>query len=376
MKSTPLEDAIAAKAPALSITIERDTLHAALTRICGALDRKGQTAFSHVLLDAKDGELTLRAMSSDMQATATVRCDVKSPGATTAPGDQLRAITSALAPGAQVSIEQGERLLVKCGRSKWKLPTVPADLLAPWPASVDTTTFTFSARVLASALSRTLFAAAKDAAKGANLQGVYADPKPDGMRFVATNSHRLALVQTNVAGEGRATILAPQFVAEAIRVLDGNGDCTLTMGPSRSEIQYGALTIVSKVIDGQYVPYERVIPTHTDTITLSRDALASAMKRVLAVATSSRSVRLMADGDTLALSSRAADSGEASDELECVREGDAFTIAVNSGYLAEALAVMEEPQVALLTGKPMQPVVMVEGDLTQLVVPQALGVEG
>ena len=351
----------------MKLTLDRDPLLAAVTRVSGALAGKSASpVFSHILLGATD-KLTLRAMSADMQATITLDADIAEPGAITAPGDELAKIAAALAPGAQVKVARdGERCVISAGRSRFKLPTVAPDLMAEWPGMDDATVIEMPARVLKSALDRTLFDAAKDSNKGPVVQGVYVHG--DGvLKFAATNTHRLALVTTDIEIRFKGVVLTAGFCSEAVRVLDGTGSCTLSLGPSRSQLYYGPLRIVSKVIDGMYVPYERVIPAHTDTLIVDRADLASSMKRIAAVAASERSVRLKVKDGGLTIDGRTMESAEALDELECERVGGEFTMSLNSGYLGDALSHLEETRVTFQTGDGAQSVVIVEGDLTQTI---------
>ena len=367
MEPTPLEQAIAAKSTGL--TFERDALLSATSRIIGALDRKGPIT-SHVLIHAEGEQATLRAMSADMQATATVPC--RGSLLTTAPGEQLRAIAQALAPGAQVSLTQAERLHVKSGRSTWKLPTVAPDLFAEWPALDDQVTFTLSASQLASDLARVAVSAAKDDNRGPHLQGVFAHA--DGvLRFAATNSHRLATVVTDTRGDFKGCVLAPKFVAETIRICDGMTDCTLTLGSSRATLECGAARLTGKVLDGLFPPYQRLNPAHCDTLTFRREDMLGALKRLLIVGEGRKGLRISVADGVAHLTARNMDSTEGQDEVVCERDGDDISFEISSTYLADALAQFTGERVTLRTGTPKQPMVMAEGDLTQLIVPQFTG---
>lgn len=368
----------------MKLTIARDALLSAIERARHVIERRNTIPIlSNVLLKARDAALALTGTDLDMEVRTTAAAEISAPGAVTVPAQVLYDFVRKLPEGAQVQVEaQSSGVLIKSGRSRVTLNTMPDADFPELAAGDFPNTFDLPAAALATMLERVSFAISSEETRY-YLNGIYlhvpAEPDADGpcLRAVATDGHRLARHQV-LAPEGTAgmagIILPRKAVAEIARLLKPLGEekVTLSVSTTKLRLSAGVTTLTTKLIDGTFPDYGRVIPAGNHKVAaMETAALAASVDRVTTV-TSDRGNAVkfsFAAGAPLTLSVRNPDSGEASDEVDGTFEGDPLEIGFNGKYVLEILGAMPGKRLRLALGDPGSPVLVTpEGDDTSLFV--------
>lgn len=330
----------------MKFTIERSDALAAVTRVSGVVARKGTIPIlSHVKIDAHDGSVTFTGTDLDVESTATVGANIAVVGSVTMDGPRLRDVIAAAPVGAEISFDAtgdtDPRVAVKYGRSRFMVPSLNAadfPTLATIPKSVA---FQVEAASFGSALARVESSASTELSRN-YLRGVYLHVVNGRLTFVATNGHTLALDSMPVpdgAEKIPGVIVPSKAVAEIIKLCGDNlGSVTVIVGPSGVGVDAGSESVRSKVIDGNYPDYLRVIPKETGgVVRFSKQDMVSAIKRATIAADDMVSTvifnvsagKITVEGRGLA---------EAADEIEAEYDGPDVRIAAAAQYCAGALA--------------------------------------
>lgn len=335
----------------MKLTIERAALLKALGHVQSVVERRNTIPIlSNVLLSAKPSGLALSATDLDMEIVDEAEARVETPGQITAPAHTLYEIVRKLPEGAEISLGfsgDDPRLQVRAGRYRVNLPVLPAgdfpvmssDGLSA-PVEVDTVG-------LMRLIDRTRFAISTEETRY-YLTGIYLHTLiEDGreiMRAVATDGHRLALADMP-APEGAAgtpgVIIPRKTVQEARRLLEDSGETIdLRLSSQKVRFDFGRASLTSKVIDGSFPDYSRVIPRENSRVMVVDSALFSAaVDRVATISSEkSRSVKLSAETGRIILTVRNMESGQAVEELEVDYDGEPFEIGFNARYLLDVTA--------------------------------------
>jgi len=332
----------------MRITIERAALLRALGHVQSVVERRNTIPIlSNVLLSASQGSVAFSATDLDMEIADTSAAIVAGPGQITAPAHTLYEIVRKLPEGADVTINytgEDPRLLVQAGRSRFNLPVLPAgdfpvmssDGLSS-PASIETDD-------LIRLIDKTRFAISTEETRyylnGLYLHSVVEDGVAK-LRAVATDGRRLALAEMP-APDGFAgapgVIIPRKTIGEVRRLLDDAGE-TVEVGVGTQKVRFGFehAHMTSKVIDGSFPPYERVIPRDNNrSLTLDAKLFAAAVDRVATISTEqSRAVKLGIESGRMTLTVRNMDAGQAVEELEIDYEGPPFEIGFNARYILD-----------------------------------------
>ena len=322
---------------------------------------------THVLIDAKSpGSLSIKSTDLKIELTSDVSADVEQGGTVCVSAFAFRDVISKLPKDADIRIEKdGDRISVKSGRSRFHLNVLSGD---DWPQIVGTETpyaFRMPSKELAQAINNISFAISNEETRF-YLNGIYMHI-PEGrdvMRFVATDGHRLARVEmTAPAGSNGApgVIIPKETVLEAANLLAHSHE-TVTVKYSQNFIvfDFGDVILKSKLIDGSYPDYERVIPNNNEKIAVvDAGALAQSAARVATVSSDKGSaIRMRLDGGVMTLSVTSPDTGDATDEIEALWGDGEFTIGFNSKYVQECLDVLGDGPVTLKLKDPGAPCLM------------------
>ena len=332
----------------MKLTIERAALLKALGHVQSVVERRNTIPIlSNVLMSANDGRVAFSATDLDMEIADSTPAQVEGTGQITAPAHTLYEIVRKLPEGADVSLSytgEDPRLTVQAGRSRFNLPVLPAgdfpmmssDGLSD-PIGIDTND-------LVRLIDKTRFAISTEETRyylnGLYLHAVVEDGEAK-LRAVATDGRRLALAEMP-APEGFSgapgVIIPRKTINEARRLMDDAGE-TVTMGVSAQKVRFGFdhAAMTSKVIDGSFPPYERVIPRDNKRVmTLDNALFAAAVDRVATISTEqSRAVRLSIEPGRMTLTVRNMDAGQAVEELEIDYEGEPFEIGFNARYILD-----------------------------------------
>lgn len=332
----------------MKVNIERGLLLNVLNHIQGVVERRNTIPIlSNVRFDAPDGKLSLNATDLDIDIVETVAADVLTAGAITAPAHTLYDIVRKLTEGSQVELEctgDGSQLTLSAGRSKFKLSCLPTEDFPVISAGDLPNNFSMSAADLRGLIDRTRFAISTEETRY-YLNGIYLHViKKNGvslLRAVATDGHRLARsdIPMPVGAEGMPGIIVPRKAVLEIRKLIDELDDEIDIGLSETKIKFsfGGTALTSKLIDGTFPDYDRVIPEGNDKILeVETDLFAQAVDRVSAISTEkSRAVKLNISKDNLILSANSADNDTANEALQVDYDDAEIEVGFNSRYLLD-----------------------------------------
>ena len=333
---------------AMKITIERAALLSALGHVQNVVERRNTIPIlSNVLLSVEDGRLSLTATDLDLAIVEAVPVDMKQGGATTTPAHTLYDIVRKLPEGAQVELsldEGGGRLSLVAGRSVFTLPCLPREDFPVMSEGELPHAFTLSAEALRRLIDKTRFAISTEETRY-YLNGIYLHAAESGgvamLRAVATDGHRLAQVETPLpeGAAGMPGIIFPRkAVTEMRRLIEGrDDDIEIALSDTKIRFVFGSTVLTTKLIDGTFPDYERVIPVGNDKmLDVDKQQFADAVDRVSTISTEkSRSVKLTLEKDKLLLSVTSPDSGSATEELSVAYPGEPMEIGFNSKYLLD-----------------------------------------
>ena len=332
----------------MKLTIERAALLKALGHVQSVVERRNTIPIlSNVLLSAGQGQVAFSATDLDMEVTDSSPAQIESPGQITAPAHTLHEIVRKLPEGADVSLSytgDDPRLQVAAGRSRFNLPVLPAGDFPVMSSEGLNDAVAIDTNDLIRLIDKTRFAISTEETRyylnGLYLHAVVEDGQPK-LRAVATDGRRLALAEMP-APEGFAgapgVIIPRKTINEARRLLDDAGE-SVVMGVSAQKVRFGvgATGLTSKVIDGSFPPYERVIPRENKRVmTLDNALFAAAVDRVATISTEqSRAVKLWVESGRMTLTVRNMDAGQAVEELEVDYDGEPFEIGFNARYILD-----------------------------------------
>ena len=287
-----------------------------------------------------------------MELVASATVDTESAGEVTVPGRKLLDICRALPDGATINISlSGDKLSIRSGRSKFTLATLPA---AEFPTVEDIgagQSIEVSQVTLARLLEKTHFAMAQQDVRY-YLNGLLIETGDSYLRAVATDGHRLALCQ--VAEEGRKlpeqqVIVPRKGVLELQRLLTGEGDVSIELGANHIRLQLDGNRLTSKLIDGRFPEYDRVIPKDTDNELLAdREVFKGALQRTAILSNEKyRGIRLVIRDSGVVLQAHNPEQEEAEEELEVQYSGEDIEIGFNVNYLVDALNAITSDEVSI-----------------------------
>jgi DNA polymerase-3 subunit beta len=339
----------------MKLTIDRSALIRALSHVQSVVERRNTIPIlSNVLLAAEDGRLKLTATDLDIEASDAAEAEVARPGQTTAAAQYLFDVVRKLPEGARIVLEAQPdkgRLQIKTGRSEYALPTLPAGDFTTMAREAAPTRFDIPAAELRRLIDKTRFAISTEETRY-YLNGIYLHHAKgaDGLvlRAVATDGHRLALAETSApagsAGLVKGVILPRKAVAEVRKLLDDAPE-TVTVEASDSKIVFGVgeAVLISKLIDGSFPDYARVIPKENSRVMVAaKDEFREAVDRVATVsAERSRSVKMSVAPGRLTLAVSHAETGQGTEELEADYAGEPMEIGFNAKYLLDVAQQIE-----------------------------------
>jgi DNA polymerase-3 subunit beta len=338
----------------MKLSTTRESLLKPLQAVIGVVERR-QTMpiLGNVLITARKGELTIAATDLEVELVASVDMEgVTVPGEITVPGRKLMDIVRALADAAPVSLAlEGDRFIVKSGRSRFVLATLPA---AEFPL-VDKVEAASRLKLrqadVQHLLAKTQFSMAQNDVRY-YLNGLLLETGKKYVRAVATDGHRLAICEINVEKQDVTpgqVIVPRKGVMELARLLGDAEEIQLDIGSNHIRATLNGIRFTSKLIDGRFPDYERVIPAGKGaTLTASRATLRQALQRVGILSNERyRGVRLEVSKDNLVIQANNPDQEEAREELEVQFSGDNVEIGFNVTYLLDAIDAVETDDVEI-----------------------------
>lgn len=366
----------------MKFIIERAALLRSLAHVQSVVGRRNTIPIlSNVRVDADEAHLRLSATDMDLEVVEAVDAEVAVAGSTTVAAHTLYDVVRKLPEGAQVDFEsdgESQKLIIRCGRSRFTLPSLPTTDFPVMSGDDLPHTFRLPPAALRSLIDRTRFAISTEETRY-YLNGIYLHAAQregvEVLRAVATDGHRLASVEVPLP-EGAAglpgVIVPRKTVAEIRKLIDeATDDIVTSLSEVKIRFAFDGAVLTSKLIDGTFPDYERVIPAGNDKqLDVDCQLFAEAVSRVSAISSEkSRAIKLaMADG-ALVLSASSPEHGSATEELEVYYEGEALEIGFNSRYLLDIAQQIEGESARLSLADSASPTVLREiGDASAVYV--------
>jgi DNA polymerase-3 subunit beta len=288
----------------------------------------------------------------DIAVSTEVAADVETPGAITIPAKKLQEIARELPPSPVKIAAAGEqRVTLECGRSRFKLLGLPKDEFPAFPAVKFDESWRIKSGDLQKLIQHTSFAVSTEESRPI-LNGVLWELRPERMRMVATNGHRLARMELPIASTGAATgdlIVPPKALDQIRRLFPAEEELEIARGDNHLGFRSPFTAVYTRLIEGPYPNYEQVIPKDNDKYAIAdKGSLQSALKRMSVIASDqTHRIRLSFNAGMLKFSVQTPDLGEAQDELPIRYDGDPLDIGFNAAYLLEILRFMPSEEVKL-----------------------------
>lgn len=330
----------------MKLQIQREDLLAPLQKIIGAVEkRQTMPALSNILMKASGNKLTMTATDLEIELVSEIGIKADEGGETTLPARKLLEICKSLPADAVISIDaDAEKAIVKSGRSRFSLATLPADDFPVLDSISVNAEFTLPSKTLKELIDKTAFAMALQDVRY-YLNGLLLEVGNGTIRAIATDGHRLAYCEKQVEismDDIRQVIVPRKGVQELVRLLNESEEpVTLQLGSNHIRAIFDDTRFTSKLIDGRFPDYNRVIPDNGDNvITADRENLRQALVRASILSNEKyRGIRLIADKDLLQLQAQNPDQEEADVELEIDYQGDPLEIGFNVNYMLDVLNV-------------------------------------
>lgn len=364
----------------MKVSIERTALLKAMGQAQSVVERRNTIPIlGNVLIEAEGAQVSFRATDLDIEVVDRVAAMVEGAGATTVSAHLLHEIVRKLPDGALVSLTdqpQSGRLEVRAGRSTFSLATLPREDFPVMASSEYASNFAAPAGLLRRLFDKSKFAISTEETRY-YLNGVYmhvADGEEGPvLRCVATDGHRLARIDAPLpeGAAGMPGVIVPRKTVGELRKLLDDDEAQIAVSVSETKVRFATpeITLTSKVIDGTFPDYTRVIP-HSNARRLEVDAteFAQAVDRVATVSSErARAVKLSLDEDRLVLSVNAPDAGMAEEELAVAYGDDRLEIGFNAKYLLEIAGQVDRENAVFLFNSSGDPTLMREGGDTSAI---------
>ncbi|MEL7301181.1 MAG: DNA polymerase III subunit beta [Pseudomonadota bacterium] len=358
----------------MKLSIERGTLLKAVSQAQSVVERRNTIPIlANVLIEAEGNSVSFRATDLDIEVVDKAEAMVERAGATTVSAVTLHEIVRKLPDGALVSLSDDGtrgRLTVEAGRSNFNLATLPKEDFPVMTSSEYTANFTCAAPTLRRLFDKSKFAISTEETRY-YLNGVYMHVAEGGdgrvLRCVATDGHRLARIDADLPSdaENMPGVIVPRKTVGELRKLLDDDEAEISVSVSETKVRFATekVTLTSKVIDGTFPDYMRVIPTsNTRRLEVDAGEFAQAVDRVATVSSErSRAVKLQLDEDRLVLSVNAPDSGAAEEELGVAYGDEKLEIGFNAKYLLEIASQVDRENAVFLFNSAGDPTLMREG---------------
>jgi len=354
----------------MKATIERATLLKSLGHVQSVVERRNTIPIlSNVLIEAlADGGIRLMATDLDLQILETVDAQVEQAGATTISAHTLFDIARKLPEGAQVSLSAVDgKMAVNAGRARFNLSTLPRDDFPIIAEGELPTKFELPAATLRQIIDKTRFAISTEETRY-YLNGIFMHVADDVLKAAATDGHRLARVTVAKpdGAEGMPDIIVPRKCVGELRKLLDEVDGTVEVSLSATKIRFvlGHAVLTSKLIDGTFPDYSRVIPTGNDKLlTIDPKSFMQGVDRVATIASEkTRAVKMALDRDKITLSVTSPENGTAAEEVPGEYSASGFEIGFNAKYLMDILGQVEGDTVEVHLADAAAPTLIREND--------------
>jgi DNA polymerase III subunit beta len=341
----------------MRFTISREKLQEGLAAVAASIPAKTTLpVLANILVETTDKGIRLSGTDLDIAVSTEVTADVETAGAITIPAKKLSEIARELPPApVKIGASGEQRVTLECGRSRFKLLGLPRDEFPAFPAvrfDDAGSAWRVKSGDLQKLISHTSFAVSNEESRPI-LNGVLWELRPELMRMVATNGHRLSKMELPLEAGGAAPqsdlIVPPKALDQVRRLFASDEQLEIARGDNHLGFRSPATSVFTRLIEGPYPNYEQVIPKENDRIAIAdKQALAGALKRMSVIASDqTHRIRLSFNAAMLKFAVQTPDLGEAQDELPVRYTGDPLDIGFNANYLLEILKYIPTEEVRL-----------------------------
>jgi DNA polymerase III subunit beta len=358
----------------MRFVIERGELLRALGHVTSVVERRTTIPIlSNVMLKASGASLQFKATDLEREVSESVDAKVETAGALTVPAHILHDIVRKLPEGAEIDIRREadkERLTITSGHSRFSLQTLPADDFPDLAVGEIGHEFTIDAGDLKRLIEKTKFAISTEETRY-YLNGIYLHTAETGklktLRAVATDGHRLAQVELPrpKGADGMPGVIIPRKTVHEIARLAEDSSAKVKVGVSQTKVRFeiGPVVLTSKLIDGTFPDYGRVIPHNNDKeLSVDKASFSDAVDRVATIASErGRAVKLNLSKDKLVLTVNNPDGGSATEEIEAGYSASPLEIGFNARYLLDIASQLETDDARFLLADPGSPTMVRDG---------------
>lgn len=341
----------------MKMSISRDQLLKPLQQVSGVVEKR-QTlpVLANVLMVVENGRVSMTG--TDLEVELIARTDLAvdfQDGEITVPARKLLDICKSLPANAEVELKMdGQKLVIKSGKSRFSLATLPSNEFPNLEEGIGSYTFSIQQKALKRLIDKTAFAMAQQDVRY-YLNGMLFEVTQGRLRTVATDGHRLAMCDetANATGDRMQVIVPRKGVLELSRLLgDDDGEVALTLGTNHIRATIGNVTFTSKLIDGRFPDYERVLPKGGDKVVIAnRDELKQSLQRAAILSNEKyRGIRLQLSSELLKIQANNPDQEEAEEEVSVEYTGSALEIGFNVSYLLDILNALTGANAKLILG--------------------------
>lgn len=357
----------------MRLMIERGELLRVLTHVSSVVERRTTIPIlSNILLRADQGQLLIKGTDLEREVVEAASCEVLEAGTTTVSAHMLPDIVRKLADGVQVELHtdgEAERMNVISGQSRFQLPVLAGDEFPDIAAGEMSHSFELEGKELKELIEKTRFAISTEETRyylnGIFVHTLESDEGPV-LRGVATDGHRLARIDLPMpegAGDMPGIIVPRKTVHEIFRLIeDTQSKIQISLSASKIQVTVGSVTMTSRLIDGAFPEYSRVIPQANDRrMYVGTSELATAVDRVATVSSDrGRAVKLGIEGERLVLTVVNPDGGSATEQLTVEYESEPLEIGFNARYLLDIFSQIEGERVSFKLADPGSPTIVLD----------------
>ena len=337
----------------MRFTISREKLQEGLTAVTATIPAKTTLpVLANILVETTEKGIRLSGTDLDIAVSTEVTADVEASGAITIPAKKLSEIARELPPSPVKMAAVGEqRVTLDCGRSHFKILGLPKDEFPSFPAVRFNESWRIRSGELQKLISHTSFAVSTEESRPI-LNGVLWELRPEMMRMVATNGHRLAKMELPIktaSAPSSDLIVPPKALEQVRRLFPEDEELEVARGENHLGFRSPFTSVFTRLIEGPYPPYDQVIPRDNNRIAVAdRAALTSALRRMSVIASDqTHRIRMSFNAALVRFSVQTPDLGEATDELPIRFNGDPLDIGFNANYLLEILRYIPTEEVKL-----------------------------
>lgn len=336
----------------MQIRVSRSEFLGELAPMQGIVERKTTIpVLSHLLLSTREDRLHLAATDLDVSLTSWCEADIKEEGGIAVQAKKLMEIIRSLTGDEVLLVQEEPRVLtIRAGKSRFKIHGLAPDDFPTLPHVEDSPQVEIPFADFRRMIAKILFAVSAEESRF-QLNGALLKLKDGSMEMVATDGHRLALVEGGLEanGNGQESVLVPRKALQELQRLEGEGALGYRRGEHHLSFRLGRRELICRILEGTFPDYERVIAKDNDKkVLFDRKALTEAVQRAaLMTGDRARAVRLQFTSDQVVISAANSDLGEAVEEVNCDYDGPEFRVGINPDYLRDFLAAVDTERIRL-----------------------------